>query len=64
MNEQNKHFVSEMTECDILHETISSLPFPILEGSLCDDCESSLPLRFDFFDNAPLTNLEEVFDPP
>ena len=37
---------------------------PIFESSLYDDYESSLPLESNFVDDAPLTNLEEVFDPP
>ena len=32
--------------------------------SLYDDYESSLPLKSNIFDNAPLTDLEEVFDSP
>ena len=64
MNEQHEHFVSEMREFGLLHETDPSLPIPKLESSLYDDCESSLPLESNIVDDAPLTDLEEVFDPP
>jgi len=64
MNEQHMQFVSEMIECGLLHETYLSLPFPRLESSLYDDCESSLPLESNVVDDTPLTDLEEVFDPP
>ena len=43
MNERRMHFVSEMTECGLLHETNTCLPFPRLEANLYDDCGSSLP---------------------
>ena len=64
MNERHKHFVSEVREFGLLHETDLSLPIPRLESSLYDDCESSLPLESNAIDDAPLTNLEEAFDPP
>jgi len=63
MNEQCKYFVSVMQECDILHGTDSNLPFFRLVSSLYNDCESSLPLEFNFVDDVLLTNLEEMFDP-
>ena len=64
MNEQHWHFLSEIRERDLLHETNPSLPFPRLEASLYDDCESSRPLKSNVVDGSPLTNLEEVFDSP
>jgi len=63
MNEQDKHFVSEMRECSLLHETDPSLPFRRLDVSLHDDCESSLSLESNVADNARLTGPDEVFDP-
>jgi len=64
MNEQLEHFVSEMSEFGLLHETDPSLHIPRLEPSLYVDYESSLPLESNVVDDAPLTDLEEVFDPP
>ena len=64
MNERIEHFVGEMREFDLLSETHPSLLFPRLEASLYDDYESSLPLESNAIDDAPLTNLEEAFDPP
>ena len=64
MNEQYEHFVSEIREFGLLHETDPSLPIPKLESSLYDDNESSFPLESNVIDDAALTNLEEVFDPP
>jgi len=64
MNEQHEHFVSRMRECGLLHETNPSLPCPRLEACLYDDCESSFPLESNAVDDAPLTDLGEVFDPP
>jgi len=43
MNERLEHFVSEMREFDLLSETDPNLPFPRLEASLYDDCESFVP---------------------
>jgi len=57
-------FVSEMREFGLLHETDLSLPISRLESSLYDDYKSSLPLESNIVDDAPLTDLEEVFDPP
>ena len=54
MNEQHEHFVSEMREFGLLHETDSSLPIPRLESSLYDDYESCLPLKSNVVDDAPL----------
>ena len=53
-----------MREFSLLHETDPSLPIPRLESSLYDAYESSLPLESNIVDDAPLTDLEEVFDPP
>jgi len=64
MNERHEHFVSEMREFGLLHETDPSLPISRLESSLYDDYKSSLPLESNIVDDAPLTDLEEVFDPP
>ena len=36
----------------------------MLESSLYDDYESSVPLESNVVDDAPLTELEEVFDHP
>ena len=47
-----------------MHETDNSLPIPRLESSLYDDYESFLPLEPNIIDDAPLTDLEEVFHPP
>jgi len=44
MNERHAHFVSEMREFDLLHETDPSIPIPRLESSLYDGYECSLPL--------------------
>ena len=63
INEQHMHFLSEMREFGLLHKTDPSLPFPALEASLCDDCESSLPLESNDVDDASLTDLEKAFDP-
>ena len=62
MNEQHERFASTMRECDLLHETDPSLPCPRLETRLYDDC--ALPLVSNVVDDAPLTELREVFDPP
>jgi len=53
-----------MRECSLLHQTDPSLPFPRLEARLYDDCESFFPLKSNVVSDAPLTDLEEVFDPP
>jgi len=42
-NERHEHFLSEMREFGLLHETDSSPPIPRLESSLYDDYKSSLP---------------------
>ena len=55
MNEQHEHFVSEIREFGLLHETDPTLPIPRLESSLYDDYESSLPLESNIVDDAPLT---------
>jgi len=41
-----------------------SLPSLRLKANFYDDCESFLSLESNFVDDAPLTYLEEVFDPP
>ena len=43
MNERRKHFVSEMKEFGLLHETDPSLPISRLESSLYDDYKSPFP---------------------
>ena len=53
MNEQHTHFVNEMRECGLLHETDPSLPFVRLEASLYDDCEFFLPLKPNVVHGAP-----------
>jgi len=58
MNKWHEHFVNEMREFGLLHETDSSLPIPRLEYSLYDDYESSLHLESNVVDDAPLTDLE------
>ena len=63
MNERHEYFASEMRECGLLHEIDPSLSLPILESSLYDNCKSSLPLKFNVVDDAPLTSPEELFDP-
>ena len=64
MNERDGHFVSEMREFRLLQEINCSLPVLRLESSLYDDCESFLSLEYNIVDDAPLTHLEEAFDPP
>jgi len=64
MNEQQKHFVSKIRECDLLHETDASLPHLRHEASLKDDYESSLPLCSNFVNDTPVTDGEEVFSLP
>ena len=64
MNGQYTHFLSEMRKCGLLHETDPSLPSLRLKSSLYDDCKSSLPLKSNIVDDAPSTDLEEVFDHP
>jgi len=51
-----------MRECGLLHGTNAILPFPMLQASLYDDCECSLPLEANVVDDSLLTDLEEVFD--
>jgi len=53
-----------MSEFGLLHETDPSIPFPRLESSLYNDWESFLPLVTNVVDHAPLTDLEELFNPP
>jgi len=64
MNEQHQHFIIRMRECSLLHVTDPSLPCPRLEARLYDDCESSFFLESNVVDDAHLTDLKEVFDPP
>jgi len=40
LNERHMHFVSEMRECGLVHETGPSLPSPRPKTSLYDDCDS------------------------
>ena len=63
MHEQHTRFVSEMRECGLLHEIDPNLASPRLEVSLCEYCESSLPLESSFVDDIPHNNLEEAPDP-
>jgi len=53
-----------MREFSLFHEIDLSLPFPSLESSLYDDCESPFLLAYNIINDTPLTNMEEVFDPP
>jgi len=53
-----------MKEFGLLYKTDPSLPFLRFKASLYDNCESFLPLESNIVDNAPLTDLEEEFDPP
>jgi len=53
-----------MREFDLFSETDPSLSFPRLKDSPYDDCESFLPLEPNVVNDALLTDLEEVFDPP
>jgi len=64
MKERHEHFVSEMSVFGLSHETDPSLRIRRLESSLYDDYESSLPIESNVVDDAPLTELEEVFDLP
>ena len=64
MNERHEHFVGEMREFGLLHESNPSLPIPRLESSLYDDYEPSFPLESNVLDDAPSADLEEMFDPP
>jgi len=52
-----------MREYGLLHEIDPSLSIPRLESSLDDDYKSFLPLKSNVVDDAPLTDLEQVFDP-
>ena len=63
MNERHEHVVSEMREFGLLHGTDPSLPIPRIESSLYDDSKFFLPLKSNVVDDAPLTDLEELFDP-
>jgi len=53
-----------MRESDLLSEIDPSLTSLILKVRLYDDYESSLPLESNFVDNAPLPDLEELYDSP
>jgi len=64
MNEQHRCFISGIRECDLLHDTNTSVPSLRLKISLYDDYESSLPLQSNFVMNTPSTSLEEEIDPP
>jgi len=52
-----------MRQFGLLHKTDFSLPIPKLESSLYDDYESSLPLESNVVNDAPSTDLEDLFDP-
>ena len=64
MNERHMQLVNEMREFGLSHEIDPNLPFAGLEASLYNDGESSHPLESNVVDNAPLTDLEGVFDSP
>ena len=64
MNEKHECFIGRMREYDLLHEIDPSLPCPKLEARLYDDCECSLTQESNIVDDAPLTDLGDVFDPP
>ena len=53
-----------MREFGLLHAIDPSLPSPRLKANPYEDYESSLPLEFDFANDAPLTDLKKVFGPP
>ena len=53
-----------MREFGLLYETDPSPPIPRLKSSLFDDCESSLSLESNVVNDAPSTDLKQVFDPP
>ena len=62
--ERQEYFVSEIREFDLLHETDHNVPIRRLESSLYDDYESFIPIESNVVNDAPLTDLEAVFDPP
>jgi len=53
-----------MRKYGLLYETVHILSFPRLEAYLYDDYNSYLPLEPNSTIDTPLTNLEEVIDPP
>jgi len=53
-----------MREFGLLIEIYPSLPLLRPKATLDDDYESSLSIESNFVDNAPLTNLKEVFNSP
>jgi len=53
-----------MREFGLLHETDLSLSSPRSAASLFDDCESAIPLEFDFVDDAHLIDLKVELNPP
>jgi len=56
--ERREHFISEMREFGLLHETDLSLPIPRLESSPYDDYEASLSIESNVVDDALLIDLE------
>jgi len=64
MNERHEHFVSEMQSLVYCMRSTPSLPIPRFKSSLYDDYESSFSRKSNVVDDAPLIDLEEVFDPP
>ena len=64
MNEQHECFVGKMRECGLLHATDPSPSSSRLEVSIYNDYESSLPLEPTFMIDSPLSDPEEVIDPP
>ena len=64
MNKQQRNFVSEVRDFDLLYETNPSLLSSRLKTSLCDDYEFFHLLESNFVDNATLNGLGEAFDLP
>jgi len=64
IKEQQDNFVSKMREFSLLHETDPSLPIPRLAFDLPHDYASSCPLESNVVDDAPLPDLEDMFDSP
>jgi len=64
INKQHMPFISKIRECCLLYEINPSLPFARLEASLHDDYESCPSLKCNVVDDAPLTDLDEAYDPP
>ena len=63
IKEQRKHVVSEMRSATYCMRPTLVYFYVDFKARLYDDCESSLPLESDFVVDAPLTDLEKIFDP-